>query len=141
MNYISVGLNEIKQTKKNSRIIYTVDLCTCIACVIHKKDKTYLMHIEAYEEGNINLKRLISLLDSEKDINVVDLFKGPYTNNENLDLVTRLLDKHNIHYGIYDGIITRSNLCGIAYNEEDDNYYSVIMENGKAYLKKQEVIK
>lgn len=141
MNAIKVGLNEIKSTNNNCKIIYTIDLTSCMAIVMHTPDKTYMMHLESYEKNNMHLTKLIKFLLKNRSVISIDIFKAPYTNYYNLNKIVDMFNDFKIQSYIYDAFINKSNLCGVAYNDENDEYLSVSMDLGKPRFETQNIRK
>ena len=45
-NYIEVGVDDYEETSSEQPIIYTRDINTCVAALIHRDSSTVLTHIE-----------------------------------------------------------------------------------------------
>ena len=136
MDKYVVGLDEYTIMNEVNPIAYTRDLTSCIAVLLHLKDSCILMHIAAFERGEIELHKFIKLVSERKEeIESAEIFKALKTELSNLDKVCDILTELGISFEIEDVFRNYSNVTSVGYNYKDKKYYMVnIYEEGPEFI-------
>ena len=126
-NYV-VGLDEYMEINESNPLAYTRDLVTCIAVLLHLKDSSILMHIAAFENGEIELDKFMRLVGERRDeIERAEVFKAPKTELPSLDKVCDILTNNGISFELENVFRNYSNMTSVGYNYNDKKYYMVDM--------------
>lgn len=129
-NYV-VGLDEYMEINESNPLAYTRDLVTCIAVLLHLKDSSILMHIAAFENGEIELDKFMRLVGERRDeIERAEVFKAPKTELPSLDKVCDILTNNGISFELENVFRNYSNMTSVGYNYNDKKYYMVDMYKG-----------
>lgn len=129
-NYV-VGLDEYREINESNPLAYTRDLVTCIAVLLHLKDSSILMHIAAFENGEIELDKFMRLVGERRDeIERAEVFKAPRTELPSLDKVCDILTNNGISFELENVFRNYSNMTSVGYNYNDKKYYMVDMYKG-----------
>lgn len=131
MDKMLAGLDKYVVANSENPRVYTRDLASCIAVLLHLSSSSILMHVPAYKNGIIELDNFKSLIGKVKsEIINVEIFKGPITSDEHLNLICNYLMMINIAYDINNAFVNYSNQCSIGYDYNLKNYYMINMHNG-----------
>lgn len=130
MDEFLVKLDEFKILNDENPLGYIRDINSCIGLLIHKDNATIMYHLAAFEDGNIpSLEILNGVLGDNTE--VVEIFKGPNTHEENvITILSALLDR-GISYVIKNIFTDKSNQTSLGFDYANKNYYSVEMNMGK----------
>lgn len=126
-----VGLDEFKEMNSEKPLLYTRDLTTCIAVLLHLDKSCILMHIAAFENDDIELQKFTMLVKNRyKEVINAEIFKAPRTQMKCLNQVCDILTKNGISFQIEDVFKNYSNLTSVGYNYNTKKYYMVDMYMG-----------
>lgn len=129
MDEFLVKIDEFKILNEENPLGYIRDINTCMGILIHKDNSLVMYHLAAYEDGNIpSLDVLDGLIGNNSE--VVEIFKGPNTSDENIDMVVRSILNKDVCYVIKDVFIDKSNQTSLGYDYVNKSYYSVQMNMG-----------
>ena len=132
MDNCVVGLDEYMEINELNSLAYTRDLTTCIAVLLHLKDSSILMHIAAFENGEIELDKFIKLVSERKEeIESAEVFKAPRTETPSLDKVCDILTNNSISFELENVFRNYSNMTSVGYNYNNKKYYMVDMYKGE----------
>ncbi len=126
MNNIA-NLSEYVNMNKKNPIWYTYDLYSCIAMLFHREHSAILAHIEAnkdlYDMDIVQMINIMKLIDD--NIVNVELFAGPNTNPDNIDLIEKILTYNDIQFSTKMSFINMYGKGSIGYNYNTGEYYLV----------------
>lgn len=129
MDKFLVNIDEFKILNEGNPLGYIRDINTCMGILIHYDNYSVLFHLAAFSDSNIpSLKVLENLL--KENAEVVEIFKGPNTNKNNISIVIDNILKNDISYVIKDVFIDNSNQTSLGYDYVNRNYYRVKMNMG-----------
>lgn len=138
-NYTEVYVDDYDETSNEQPIIYTRDIKTCIAALVHLNYSTVLLHILATKEEIEldNYKAVIGEVSGE--IESIELFTGPYTEKKHIQQLIDIASEYNLNVEV---IPCKTDIYGsgsIGYNQNNHCYYNVIMESGKPLFNSYDV--
>lgn len=136
-----VGIDEYKVLNDKDPIGYTRDINSCIGLLLHRKESTIIMHIEAYEK-NIELDNLFELLKDKKNpVLKAEIFQGPNTAKGNLSILYFLFARLGIYHEFYKAFKSVSNEISLGYNYNTKEYLGVSMDRGKPIFSRRRLRK
>lgn len=132
-----VELNGYKVLDKNNPIGYVRDIHSCIGLLIHKKNNSILIHIEAYDDS-IDLDILSECLKYDKDNPVLnaEIYRGYYTSNGNMSIIKFILDRMGITFTENMIFKNETNGTSVGYNYLTKDYYVVTMDKNIPQFKR-----
>ncbi len=140
-NYIEVGVDDYEETVEEAPIIYTRDVKTCIAALLHLESSAILLHIEANKD-EIKLDNYRDVLkELSNEIQSIELFTGPDTINEHVQELINISESYNIEVEVLPCKVDDYGSGSIGFNQSNHSYYDILMEQGKPIFNSYDVYK
>ena len=129
--YTLVGVDEYEETTNESPIVYTTDIKTCIAALMHFESTSVLLHIEATKEG-LHDKPYKDIIDEmPTEIKKIELFVGLQTDNNHIVSLMDYAESRGINIEVFPSKTDMYGNGSIGFNFSNHSYYGIMMENGR----------
>ena len=132
-----VGIDEYKILNKEASLGYIRDINSYIALLLHRKDSSVLINVEAYDKY-IALDNLYEILsDKENPVLKAEIFIGPNTQKGSISILYFIFARLGIDYSLHKAFQSLSNEMSIGYDYNTKEYFVVTMDKSEPIFQKR----